>query len=98
YEFGGTMDILAEVDGVLELIDLKTGSGIYDEHFIQVSGYWILANEKGYQPHRARILNIPRSEDEKFGEKIVPQIEICKKIFLNILDNYQNHKLLKKGF
>ena len=97
HKFGGTADIFAIVDGFLELIDLKTGSGIYDEFFIQVGGgYWTLLNEYGLFPMRARILNIPRADDELFIEKIVPNIKICQRIFLNCLANYQDHKLLKK--
>ena len=98
HRFGGTLDIFAEVDGIVELIDLKTGSGIYEEHFVQVGGgYWLLAEEHGYIPTRARILNIPRSEDELFTEKIVPYIQVCKRIFLNSLSNYQDHKTLLKA-
>lgn len=98
HRFGGTLDIFAEVDGIIELIDLKTGSGIYEEHFVQVGGgYWLLAEEHGYIPTRARILNIPRSEDEIFTEKIVPYIQVCKRIFLNSLSNYQDHKTLSKA-
>jgi hypothetical protein len=99
HRFGGCMDILAEVDNVLEIIDLKTGSGIYDEHLVQVGGgYFILAEENGFNPQRARILNIPRSEDESFAEKIVPNIEACKRIFLRSIGNYQDHKVLRKEF
>jgi len=94
--FGGTADIYGNVDGRLELIDLKTGSGIYDEHYIQVGGgYWILLNENGHELTQARILNIPRANSERFDEKIVPQVEACKKIFLNCLENYKLHKDIK---
>ena len=97
YKFGGTCDIFAKVDGTLELIDLKTGSGIFDEFFIQVGGgYWLLLYESGNRPVRTRILNIPRADDELFAEKFVSNIEICQQIFLNCLENYQYHKLLKK--
>lgn len=96
--FGGKLDILAYINGVLELIDLKTGSGIYPEHFVQVGGgYWLLAEEHGQEIKQARIINIPRSDDENFFEKIVPEIEVCKGVFLNCLYNHVAQKLLKGG-
>jgi len=98
HRYGGTLDILAEVDGILELIDLKTGSGIYPEHFVQVGGgYWQLAFENGYSPQRARILNIPRTKDEKFDEEFIPNIDACILIFFNCLETYYAKKYLKGG-
>lgn len=96
YNFGGTIDIYGKIDGELEIVDLKTGSGIYDEHYIQVGGgYWILLEENEHRLIKARILNIPRANSERFDEKIVPQVECCKRIFLNCLENYKLHKDIK---
>ncbi len=81
HQYGGTVDIYAEVDGVLEIIDLKTGSGIYPEHFYQVAAYKNLLKEYGHQVERARILDIPRSEDESFQDRFVPKIDVCFDIF-----------------
>jgi len=98
YNFGGTLDIYGKIDGRLEIVDLKTGSGIYDEHYIQVGGgYFILVEEHKYKLVQARILNIPRANSERFMESIVPNIEYCKTIFLNCLENYQLHKRIKNG-
>jgi len=95
YKFGGTPDIYAKVNGNYELIDLKTGSGIYDEMMIQITAYKHLLVENGYPVDRERILNIPRTKDEAFLEKLIStrQQTIGWKIFLNCLENYQ----LKKG-
>jgi hypothetical protein len=95
HEFGGTPDIYADVGGKRELIDLKTGSGIYDEMIIQVTAYKHLLIENGRFVDTVRILNIPRTEDEAFSEKLISikQQEVAWKIFLNCLENYQ----LKKG-
>ena len=38
-DFGGTVDMLAEIDGRNVLIDFKTGSGIYDDMGYQLAGY-----------------------------------------------------------
>jgi len=71
YFYGGMADIFAKVDGLTELIDLKTGSGIYPEMVIQVAGYRQLLIENGHKVESVRILNIPRTGDESFVEKRV---------------------------
>lgn len=45
YNFVGTLDCLAEIDGELCLIDFKTSSGIYDEMVYQLAGYVIAYEE-----------------------------------------------------
>lgn len=37
--FAGTMDLLAAVNGDLTDVDIKSGSGIYNEHCFQTAGY-----------------------------------------------------------
>ena len=37
--YAGTIDILARVDGVIGVIDIKTGSGIWDEYYLQTAAY-----------------------------------------------------------
>jgi len=96
FGFGGTLDIYARSEGVrFELVDLKTGSGIYPEHFVQVVAYWHLLIENGYGVDKVRILNIPRAESETFQEQVVGNIDLYWGIFLNLLDIYQTHKKIK---
>jgi len=95
YLYGGMADIFAEVDGLPELIDLKTGSGIYPEMVIQVAAYRQLLLENGHSVDSVRILNIPRTGDESFVEKKISKahLGVAWKIFKNCLSIYQ----LKKG-
>lgn len=93
HRFGGQIDIFAKINGVNELIDLKTGKGIYQEYFIQVGAYGKLLEENGYKVDRIRILNIPRAESESFKEELVGHLEEYWQIFLNALSIYY---LLKK--
>ena len=95
YRYGGTGDIYAKVDDVLELIEIKTGKGIWPEHFIQTAANFMLLKENGHPVERARILNIPRSEDEAFAEAIVPNIGLNWEIFRNLLNVYNLRKQLK---
>ena len=95
HQYGGTVDIYAIVDGVEEIIDLKTGSGIYPEHFYQVSAYTNLLRENGYRVQRARILNIPRSEDESFQDRFVPKMDVCFEVFKDLRRLYDLLKQVK---
>ncbi|HEC60745.1 hypothetical protein LCGC14_0460930 [marine sediment metagenome] len=74
YQYGGQCDIYGEVDGLLELSDLKSGSGVYEDMIVQVSAYKQLLEEHGHAVNRVRIINIPRSEDETFLDPIVTNL------------------------
>lgn len=39
YRYGGTLDAIAMVNGVLSLVDWKSGKGMYPEHVIQQAAY-----------------------------------------------------------
>src|SRR4030067_853 len=43
--FGGTIDIIGEVNGQPAIIDLKTSDAIYVDHRIQVAAYKMIYNE-----------------------------------------------------
>jgi len=71
YQFGGTMDIYGKVDRrYLELIDAKSGSGIWPDMWLQMAGYHLLLEENGFRVDRRRILNIGRDETEDFAEEV----------------------------
>lgn len=78
YRYGGTIDILATLNGELVLIDLKTSSGIYDEHIYQLGGYWKLLDEN--QPNNkisgARILRIGRTEGDGLEERVLTGAQV----------------------
>jgi hypothetical protein len=94
HRFGGTLDIYAKINGRREIIDLKTGSGIYPEHAWQVATLKVLLEEHGFQVDGTRIINIPRTESESFSEKVVSPLEndIGWKIFTNLLSVYNLKK------
>jgi hypothetical protein len=46
YKYAGLFDVLAEVNGKLTIIDYKTSNGIYDEHYLQLVGYYIAVKEE----------------------------------------------------
>lgn len=46
YLYAGTTDFFGHVDGKLSVLDFKTGSGIYDEFWLQTAGYEIALREE----------------------------------------------------
>lgn len=76
WRFGGTIDFYGIVDDKPTLLDFKTSKSIYAEHRIQVAAYTKLLIEKGHRPHEVRVLQIGRTEDEGFGEYVLPRSQI----------------------
>lgn len=42
----GLTDVIAEVNGKKYVMDYKTAKGVYNEHFYQLSGYWLAYEEE----------------------------------------------------
>jgi hypothetical protein len=97
YQYGGQIDCYASIDGRLALIDNKTSKAIYDEHWIQVSGYAIILEELGYEVDEVRILQIGRDESEGFHEEVKTDLSTQKKIFLHCREIYDLQKKLRGG-
>ena len=45
YRYGGTLDLVAKIDGVLTLVDFKTSKAMYPDHIIQLAAYQELWRE-----------------------------------------------------
>ena len=97
--YGGTVDWIGVIDGESVLLDLKTGKAIYDEHLYQVAAYWNLAEECGPHVDEIRILQVGRSEDEGFSERIIPAATIPRYFacFTAALHLYETIRAAKKG-
>lgn len=71
YGFAGTMDLLAEVNGELTLLDWKTGKAIYPESFLQNAAYRHATRELGIgDPLRGLIVRLPKVDTD-------PEFEIA---------------------
>jgi hypothetical protein len=101
YKFGGTIDIPAVIDDYLTILDLKTGSGIYEDYLVQVAAYCHLFEEvEGEKSERIILLNVPRTPDEEydpatFGQKA---IDVGWRYFLNKLEEHHLKKELTPVF
>lgn len=97
--YGGQIDIYANLEGKKTLIDIKTCNGIYFEQYIQLSAYYMLLKEKGYEVDRAMIVRIGRDEEEGFEVKeiTIDEMNILFEIFKSLLTVYntKKNKLIK---
>lgn len=110
YKFNGTMDILAEIDGVPFIGDWKSGEAkdkefptVYDEYIYQVSAYLHLYNEVNsdlvIKPERCFIVSLAKDKvayNLKFIEK--EEVEASfKEVFLSALRILNYKKGVKNG-
>jgi len=97
YGYGGTPDYIGLVNGRLELLDFKTGNGIWNEMFYQLSAYRQLAQEQGHKVEHARILRIGRDENEGFEERLITRFDNEFEVFRHCLAIYNLLKIMKRG-
>lgn len=86
--YGGTIDLVAEVDGGICIIDFKTSNNIYPEHIIQVAAYRELYQHVYNKPVQAcHILKLSK-EDSSFEHHALSNEKLDKayKAFLDCLD------------
>jgi len=97
WKYGGTIDFYGEIDGVITLLDLKTGKAIYDEHTIQLAAYVHLLKEHDYPVQKIRVLRIGRDEAEGFEERVktIKQLKPYWEAFRHALGIYNAQKKIK---
>lgn len=77
-EFAGRLDLVARVNGNLEVLDYKTSKGVYSDQRYQVSGYfksWNTNHGEEEQAKGYRILNFSKETGDLI-EKYVPAEEV----------------------
>lgn len=97
YGYGGTPDFVGLVDNQLEVIDFKSGSGIYPEYIYQTAAYRQLAIEQGHKVNRARILRIGREDNEGFEERQILKFDLEFETFLHCLSIHNLLKAMKRN-
>lgn len=60
HRYGGTVDLVAGIDGTTELIDLKFTKSIHRDQFFQLAAYAALLTENGQPVQRVRIVRLER--------------------------------------
>ena len=73
YQFGGTADSIAMIDGETVLIDFKTSKGVYTEHIIQLGAYrQIIEETTDYKIDRCMVIRIAKGELKDGEQRIQP--------------------------
>jgi len=96
YQYGGTCDVYAKINGVKTLLDLKTSKAIYPEMTTQVSAYRQLLIEAGHKVESVSILRIGREESEGFEYHKCVNLDLHFEKFVHCLAIYNIDKQLKK--
>lgn len=100
YQYGGTCDLygtLTKRNNVKALVDLKTCSAIYNDHFTQLAGYDIALRENGYDSKLQMIVRVGRSDTEGFEAKECPRIDLHRKRFLLCRKLYDLNNQIRKA-
>jgi hypothetical protein len=96
HRFGGTLDVLAKIDGQVTVLDIKTGKSIFPEHFFQCAAYAELVAETGLRPDAIRILQIGRVGSEGFTERTMTEWSLHWRWFLAMREVYEIERLLDR--
>lgn len=85
--YAGTMDLLAEVEGIKTLVDFKTGKAVYGEAHLQNVAYQVALEEMGHQrAERGMILRLPKIEsDPEFEAVECPSVDELFPTFLSAI-------------
>lgn len=76
YGYAGTLDLLAEVEGVLTVIDWKTGKAVYGEAHLQNAAYRQAIREMGHgDPKQGLIVRLPKIETDPNFEVVAAKPE-----------------------
>ncbi len=88
HHYAGTMDLLAEVNGIVSLVDFKSGKAIYAEAHLQNVAYQVALKEMGHQSAvKGFIVRLPKVEtDPAFEVAEVPAVNTLWPTFLAVLD------------
>ena len=100
--FCGKFDATAKVNGKVTLIDFKTSSDIFAEHFYQTAGYQLAYTEMEKTPkiEQRMILWVPKTGDDFKAEIVPTPYEMDRLVFLSALELYKrlgdSKRLLKE--
>lgn len=92
YNYGGCVDLIANLNGKRTVIDFKTSSGIWDEAKYQVSAYYNMANENGWNCTDTMIIRIGRDGFETFKVEYKEQAFEVFKSALNLYNMINRYK------
>jgi hypothetical protein len=97
---GGIFDLVLEKDGKVYIADIKTSSGIYDSHFIQMGGYYKCLLENSWQKDYgvneftgAIVINLKK--DNKMAWAKSEALNVMVECFAGIIAIHKNKGVLE---
>ena len=94
--YGGTPDLYCEMDGMLTLLDFKTGKALYPENMYQLAAYRNLLMDYGNRVDQCIALRIGRDDSEGFEMKMGKDMDTAFRIFQNCLELYHTIRMYEK--
>lgn len=104
--FGGTYDLLLEIDGKVYLVDFKTSNHVTSKYFMQLAAYRrMLYENKGINIDGCIVLQLCKTEpefNEFFLDFTIPNhyafIEECTRAFLALVYSFDCVKIVEDNF
>lgn len=99
FQYGGTPDLLAYINGKLCLCDFKSSNGIYIDYWYQLAAYEQLIVESAPLPliERFHILRFGKDEGSDFEDKHLTDLDRHWEVFHACLQIYGLQKQLRNG-
>lgn len=85
--YGGTVDLLCEIDGKLTILDFKTSKKFYSSHFIQLGAYIQLLDYNGIHVEQVGIVQVSDNEI-KLMIKQRDEMDIYVELFNNLANTF----------
>ncbi len=100
YGYAGTMDLLAYVNGVLTVLDWKTGKAVYPEAHLQNAAYRHAIREMGHgDPAQGLIVRLPKVETDPAFEVVTAKPEgPMLQIFLDTLSLWKYSQVAESEY
>lgn len=104
-EFGGTYDLLLQINEKIYIVDFKTSSKIYFKYFVQLAAYAHALRRQNIFVNGYLLLHLSRTEN-RFKEYVldysIPShlqyAQICENAYFSALSVYNHFKVLEEGF
>lgn len=104
--FGGTLDLLIEIDGKVYLLDFKTSNYSSYKYFLQLAAYrYILKYYYGIEIYGCGVIKLNKKYigfDEYIIDKSHPEYEgfmdICERTFLSIVYGFINRTFVERNY
>lgn len=104
--FGGTLDLLVEIDGKVYLLDFKTSNHPSYKYFLQLSAYrYILKHYYGIEIYGCGIVKLNK-KCIKFDEFIIDKsnpdyeefMDLCERTFLSLVYGFINRTFVERYY